>query len=212
MRNTVIRVTPPERTTTAGIDCLKDSQQGIKGEKPDIPPLSDEYHRARRNLTFASAVLLSWEFVGIDLGNSATLPALDIPVTIRNPQVVPIVIFALVAYFLGRLLIEWNQNPIGRRLLRAPTIDVSLSISLSALAITIYLAQLISGLDVATYLKAWFGPINTEIALLALFGGALSFSLVAAFWLIRDRNRSAEALERSQTELEKLRSDKQRTE
>ena len=79
------------------------------------PVMTDAYHKARRQFALFSAILLAWEYVGIELGNEATLPVVDPPVTILNSEVIPLVILALVLYFGARLTIEWFQSDPLRR-------------------------------------------------------------------------------------------------
>lgn len=73
--------------------------------------LSSEYHKARKQLMLWAGILFIWELVGIDLekAKEAGGNAGAIITAIKSPQAIPWVLLVLVAYFLFKVWIEWNQ-------------------------------------------------------------------------------------------------------
>lgn len=106
--------------------------------------LTDSFHRARRNLVLMSAILLSWEFLGINAGTSLKAPLVDASVTLANPSNIPVLIFLMVIFFFIRFVIEWFQCHPSRRLQRASIYDLTLSSSIAFCAITLFLYQTIN--------------------------------------------------------------------
>ena len=83
--------------------------------KAPAPHLTDGYHKARRSLALTSGVFIVWEILGIEIGGQAKIPGADIPVILKNPRIVPTLIFVLVLYFAARTMIEWYQCDPNRR-------------------------------------------------------------------------------------------------
>lgn len=99
------------------------------------PPLTDQYYAARKQLGLFSGLLIVWELVGISIPEA---PLENVKVTLRTPSAARIVLIALVVYFTVRLLIEWFQCNLHRRLSPVSRIDVffALGISVTALGVT----------------------------------------------------------------------------
>lgn len=104
----------------------------------DTPHLSDQYYKARKNLSLFSGLLFAWEFIGLEI---APKPAQDLNVTLKSPQATPYVLLALTAYFLARLLTEWNQSSPERRSTRASRFDLALSLAIPVTAILTFALQ-----------------------------------------------------------------------
>ena len=86
--------------------------------KPQEPPaLSSEYHKARKQVLLWAGILFIWELVGIDLEKAKEVEgnAGAIITAIKSPQAIPWVLLVLVAYFLFKLWVEWNQCGGSRR-------------------------------------------------------------------------------------------------
>jgi len=115
------------------------------------PHLTEAYQKARRNLTFASGILLAWEYVGVEIGkSSAELPVAKTPVNLQNPEVLPQVICLIVLYFASRVGIEWCQCDPERRTKRASKLDLSIASLLAAMAISLYIFQTLYNIRVAS--------------------------------------------------------------
>lgn len=147
-----------------------------------IPAFSEQYHRSRRNLILVSALLLSWEFVGFELGASFNLPMVNFPVTVKNPQVVPFLLFIMVLFFWVRYLIEWGQTHIERRKNMFGRLDFIFSNILTVFALVLYMFQTSSGTEFAQLLTIdnndKFG-LSLFFGVVALIAGALFEKFVA---------------------------------
>jgi hypothetical protein len=145
-----------------------------KSDKKDdvsLPSMPDAYHKARRQLNLFSAILIFWEYVGIRIGEKAAedvsskIPSLDIKVRLENPEVIPLVIAAIVLYFAFRLSIEWNQSSPRRRAQWASKIDLTVSYIIAAVALVLFLFQkkftirVAEFLDVSTISSALLGAL-----------------------------------------------------
>ena len=85
--------------------------QAPEAVETEIPHLTETYHKARRNLGIASSVFLGWEFVGVVVGEekeidgqtrlvaTGKVPFFDFPAQLQSPDVVPLLISILVAFF-----------------------------------------------------------------------------------------------------------------
>ena len=124
----------------------------ISSEPPQKnPPLSDQYHKTRRQLMLWSGILFAWELIGIDLeklkdvgGNAgAAITA------IKSPQAIPWVLSILILYFTFRCVIEWNQCDAERRRHAASQIDFLFSFAVAIAAISLYVSQHLFSIRVA---------------------------------------------------------------
>ncbi len=106
---------------------------------PNHPPeLVGPYEKARRAYGAVSALLLAWEFVGIDVQPT---PIESLNVTLKSPQATPYVLIAFVLYFAFRLTIEWHQSAPERRRMPASRVDFWVAHSIGILAIGLYGVQ-----------------------------------------------------------------------
>ena len=142
----------------------------------EIPPLTDAYHKARRQQGLFSAILIFWEYVGIKIGEkeaqhvTTKLPQTDLKITILNQEAIPLIIFLLVIYFSVRLFIEWLQCDPQRREYYAFKFDLRMSFSLAFIAIAAYIFQQLSEIRIAEIL-------TFKSFLSFAFAGALLLSL-----------------------------------
>ena len=94
----------------------------------EVPPLSDAYHRSRRQLVLWVAILLCWEVLDISRSFTGSDGSLDPDKLGRvndyvrtffelvgNLERVVVALFVLIAYFGARTWIEWNQCHPDRR-------------------------------------------------------------------------------------------------
>ena len=152
--------------------------------------LTDAYHKARRLLALFSGILISWEYVGISLGDatskvaSATLPIANTPINIRNPEVFPVVILTLVLYFAFRLAVEWNQCDKRRTALFASQVDLIASYLLSGGAILLYVLQQTFPFRLADFLT----PLNT-VAVVGGIGTTIGSILFLMSFSMFENNR-----------------------
>ncbi len=110
-------------------------------------------------LALFSGILIAWEYVGVQIGRSnlATLktPVTDTPVTLSSPEVIPNVIISLILYFLVRLLIEWSISSKDLRRQAPAQLDLGLAVSLSLIAIGLFIIQTTTGIRLADMLTPY---------------------------------------------------------
>lgn len=143
--------------------------------------MPESFNKARRNLALFSGLLIAWEYIGFGFqskdGSAVTGKLFgDIEVTIRNPEVLPVVIVVLVLYFAFRLSIEWNQCPPGRKALPASNIDLYVSYTIAMMAIVLFAMQQAFGFRVAGLLT----PDSFIIALFTAYCYTVAFKSVEA--------------------------------
>jgi hypothetical protein len=82
----------------------------IDKRRVDHAEVSEGYRKARRNLVAVSSILLFWEFLGIffDSNGKSGATFLGLKLGIKNPELLPLLLFIVSAYFLFRIWNEWN--------------------------------------------------------------------------------------------------------
>lgn len=113
-----------------------------------IPQLTDQYHKGRKFYTLTSGVLLAWTLVGIELAKE---PLESLKVSLKNPDVTPIILVLLVLYFAYRTSVEWYQSDARRRNLRASQLDFTVTNILGIISISVYSFQEVSAVNVGAY-------------------------------------------------------------
>ena len=106
----------------------------LRRKKADIPPLSDQYYKNRKQLVLWSGVLFAWEFIGIELNE---IPFPNINIQIKSPDAAPWVLISLVLYFGYRTLIEWFHMPFARRYVKITLWDFRVSLLIPIVALLI---------------------------------------------------------------------------
>lgn len=147
----------------------------------DVVPheMPEAYHKARRQLSLFSAILIFWEYVGIRFGEKAEepittkMPLFDVKVRLENPEVIPVIIVLLVLYFSFRITIEWKQSDINRRAEMAPRVDLVTSYFLAFVSLALFIFQQLFAFRLADFL--------TPIAFLFVFSG---FIIPFLAWLL----------------------------
>lgn len=94
--------------------------------------LSEHYHKARRNLVLASALLLAWSAVGLGVSEVSTEGA---KLTIAHPEYIPLVLRATVTYFFIRTWLEFLECDPERVKRWSPRVDVWMSTVLAGAAL-----------------------------------------------------------------------------
>jgi hypothetical protein len=115
-------------------------------EASEIPALGEGYSHARKAYGLTSALLMAWELIGIELQAS---PMENLKLTLKSPQAAPYVLIVLIIYFGFRVTIEWHQNDIRRRSLRASRIDFAAAHTIAAAALLLYGFQTLSKIQIA---------------------------------------------------------------
>ena len=162
------------------------SETEPKREAREPRALSNEYHKARKQLMLWAGILFIWELVGVDLekakeagGNFGAIIG-----AIKSPQAVPWALLILVAYFLFKVTVEWYQCNAACRRLRVARVDFGSAWFVSLLAYSLYIGQTISHVQFADLLKdsgnlfSWFTGM--------LLGWTVS---IVAFGLWEDRGK-----------------------
>lgn len=122
-------------------------QKATETQKTEPPePFGSSYEKAHRAYGLTAALLLSWELIGIDLGDKP-LPSID--VRLKSPQAVPWVLVVLLLYFAFKYTIEWFQATPERRGMRAAQIDFAASHSIGALSLVVLMIQLVFQIQIA---------------------------------------------------------------
>jgi len=89
------------------------------------PPLSDQYHSARNKYALYSALLLAWDFLGIQIDIRSFFA--NVSVSLPTPEKVPILLTGLVLYYAYRICIEWNQCDGTRRSYMSSRVDFAIT-------------------------------------------------------------------------------------
>jgi hypothetical protein len=121
----------------------------------DPQALTSEYHKARKQVLLWAGILFIWELVGIDLekAKEAGGNAGAIITAIKSPQAVPWVLLVLVAYFVFKLWIEWNQCEGRRRETFYSRVDFWSAMAVAFLAYSLYAYQAVSQIQLADLLQ-----------------------------------------------------------
>ena len=138
---------------------------------PPTESLSDQYHKARRQLVLFSGLLFAWEFIGLTLPPSGELPIIKIG--LESPQAIPWVLLLCMLYFGTRLGIEWSLAPEGVRLRAASKIDLSLAGGIATLSATLYFVQAVWEIQVAETFSPWSFLSFLLLFTCAMFGSGL---------------------------------------
>jgi hypothetical protein len=102
----------------------------------DPPPLPGPYRKAHKNYVLVSALLGSWQLIGIELETKEKWG-----IIVKTPNAVPVVLLILVFYFGYRLAIEWAQCNLERRANAAAKLDYRIAHAIAFTAVTIYVVQ-----------------------------------------------------------------------
>lgn len=135
-------------------------------EATEIPALGEGYSHARKAYGLVSALLMTWELIGVELQAS---PVENLKITLKSPQAAPYVLIVLIVYFGFRITIEWYQNDIRRRCLRASRIDLVVAHAIAIGAILLYAFQALSKIQVANTVA----PSGLSAFIAALTSGLL---------------------------------------
>lgn len=146
-------------------------------------PLSNEYHKARKQLMLRAAVLFIWELVGIDLSKAEEAEGNvgAIVRAIRSKQAVPWVLLILVIHFLFKCSIEWAQCYTDRRRVRVARIDFFSAWIVALAALALYFGQAVNRVQLADRL-----PSATSVQQLGFIIPIMAL-LVFKSWTVRDR-------------------------
>jgi hypothetical protein len=101
-----------------------------------IPPVTDSYQKAHKSYVLFSALLASWQIIGITLETKEKWG-----ITLKSPNAIPLVLVALVVYFGYKVTIEWKQCDEQRRLNVAAAVDFRVAHTLAILALVITSVQ-----------------------------------------------------------------------
>jgi DNA-binding CsgD family transcriptional regulator len=89
------------------------------------PPLSDQYHSARNKYALFSALLLAWNFLGLQIDIRSIFASVSL--SLPTPDKVPILLTGLVLYYAYRISIEWNQCNGTRRDYKSSQVDFAIT-------------------------------------------------------------------------------------
>lgn len=85
--------------------------------------LSEQYCKSRRWLVLFGGLLLSREYIGASLGNTAKIPQTDVTLTVAQPDHAPVVLMVVCAYFLYRTPVDWVLSHPNVRWKQLPRIE-----------------------------------------------------------------------------------------
>ncbi|MCW9000550.1 MAG: hypothetical protein OQK04_17700, partial [Kangiellaceae bacterium] len=105
-----------------------------------IPPLTDTYIKARRQLVLVSAILFGTEVAGIKPSSKDS--GINFSVfTLENPGAVTGILFSIIIWLLYRFNLEWFNLDFRRRGISISKVDMTSSIFLAFFAISVSLYQ-----------------------------------------------------------------------
>jgi len=132
-----------------------------------------------------AGILFIWELVGIDLekAKEAGGNAGAIITAVKSPQAVPWVLLVLVAYFLFKLWVEWNQCGSRRREMLHARIDYRSAWMVAFLACSLYAYQALNRIQFADLLQ---GSSKVRSVVMGIVSGILGGGVViTTIWSYR---------------------------
>lgn len=120
------------------------SQPAPARKKKAPPSLSNAYQKAHKTYVLSSALLASWQLIGIELNTKEKWG-----VELKSPNAVPFVLLAMIIYFGYRLTVEWMQCDEERRSNRAANVDFVVAHTIAGLALLISLTQYLLRIRIA---------------------------------------------------------------
>ena len=135
----------------------------------DIPHLSPEYYKARKNYNLFVGLLFIWEFVGVELSN---MPIQNINIKLKSPDAAPYVLLTLLIFYSYRVTIEWHQSNFDRRTYLQSKVDYFISHFLAFSSVIIFLIQSKTGKQIfeIIFIKETFQSINLDfLVILGVF-------------------------------------------
>jgi hypothetical protein len=101
-------------------------------------PLTEHYHKARKQYSLVAGILLAYVLIGIGLPEDGKLIP-NASISLKNPNALPIIFLALLVYFAYRVTIEWNQCDERRRAMTASRVDFLVAHALAVCSVAAYL-------------------------------------------------------------------------
>lgn len=138
-----------------------------------IPPLQEQYHKARKLYGLFSGLLMVWSLVGVRIEQA---PIESLKVTLLNPEAVPVMLFFLVLYFAFRLTIEWYQCELNRRTIFASRVDFISAHCIGVISALLYSFQLMT--------KFRFADLANQIPLVGIIPFIL-LMVASGFFILR---------------------------
>lgn len=145
-----------------------------RSKRSEIPGLPVDYSHARRAYGLTSALLMAWELIGLELGQT---PFENFKLTLKSPQAGPYVLIVLIIYFGFRTTIEWYQADPRRRALLASRVDFTAAHIIAAAALMLYGIQTLAKVQIANTFSAdrvvsfSSGMVIAQLVLMIFVGG-----------------------------------------
>ena len=139
-----------------------------EGSAYGIPPFTEPYHRARKLYTLSSALLMAWEWLGLQTKDNDWLK-----VTTQNEEAAPLVLVVLILFFAWRTAVEWLQCSPSRRGVLIARADYYAANGIAVSALFLYSYQWVSGFLVADVFGAR-GVLGATILMVIAFSITLS--------------------------------------
>jgi hypothetical protein len=124
------------------------SNESDKSTDSDVPHLSAEYYKARKNYNLFAGLLFLWEFVGIELPNN---PWGNMNIRFKSPEAAPYVLLFILMFYAFRITIEWQQSDVLRRSFSQSKIDYFFSHFIAIVSLSLFFLQLAIKRQVITY-------------------------------------------------------------
>ena len=128
----------------------------------EVPLLSEPYRRAHTHYVLTSALLGSWELIGITLDTKGKWG-----IEFKSPRAVPIILVILVFYFGYKMVIEWLQC--GAEENKFATLDYWIAHLIAVGAILIAVVQYLTKRQIVDFL--FYAPERRVIVEEILFCG-----------------------------------------
>jgi len=122
----------------------------------NCPGFSDAYHGTRKAYGLSSALLIAWEFIGIEVQE---VPIVSLNLKLKSPEAIPYVLIALTIYFGFRFSVEWFQSSPLRRGVPASRVDFAVAHILGVLSLGLFLLQRWLDVQVADYVATTEGAL-----------------------------------------------------
>lgn len=147
-----------------------------------VPPLTGSYEKAHKSYVLFSALLASWQIIGITLETKEKWG-----VTFKSPNAVPLVLVSLVVYFGYKVTIEWVQVEEGRRNNIAAAIDFRVAHALAVVALGITFIQYLLHVqifDVLSHrLTIWVIPLSSAIFMFTVLAAGIGNKAYIQRWV-----------------------------
>jgi hypothetical protein len=139
-----------------------------------VPPVTEAYQKAHKNYVLFSALLASWQLIGITLETKERWG-----ISFKSPNAVPLMLIALMVYFGYKTTIEWYQCEPSRREHLAALIDYRIGHSIAIIALMIAAFQYVVRAQLVDVVARHVPELSIWLGLLVFADVLLSMAIKA---------------------------------